>query len=268
MGKFLATPKPTGSRATQKWLDQDEAQRAASSALWRQMRSRHEQTLKRLKIGSDDIKADMKILSADQTPEYISAVQSERTEILARIAAQTSHKTAKKIAGKPNIQTQWGLESINTESSLVQESKIKVKTRSDKPIKEPDLSVANLTITNQDSESTQVKFGVSKRTLDIMQSLFPKSNFEERTKNVDWVSFVQAMSEVGFSARQQHGSQFSFEPISTCPWFGRGRIVFHKPHPEPKYEAWKLLGIGKRMTKWFGWDANTFELLESKPEAE
>lgn len=30
MGEFLSTPKPTGARASQKWLDQEEAQRAAS----------------------------------------------------------------------------------------------------------------------------------------------------------------------------------------------------------------------------------------------
>jgi len=65
-------------------------------------------------------------------------------------------------------------------------------------------------------------------------------------------------------ARQVHGSEYSFEPTPGCKWHGRGRIVFHKPHPEPKDEAWRLLGIGERIGKWFGWDANTFELLDTK----
>lgn len=70
------------------------------------------------------------------------------------------------------------------------------------------------------------------------------------------------MGEVGFMARQTHGSEYSFEPRESCKWYGKGRIVFHKPHPEPMYEAWKLLGVGKRMGKWFGWSADTFELLK------
>lgn len=32
----------------------------------------------------------------------------------------------------------------------------------------------------------------------------------------------------------------------------------------PKFEAHKLLNMSKRMTKWFDWDADTFELAERK----
>jgi hypothetical protein len=71
-------------------------------------------------------------------------------------------------------------------------------------------------------------------------------------KSEQRMSFVYAIAEVGFVARQIHGSEYSFELIPTCKWYGRGRIVFHKPYPEPKYEARKLLGIGKRMGRWFG----------------
>jgi hypothetical protein len=67
-------------------------------------------------------------------------------------------------------------------------------------------------------------------------------------------------------ARQIHGSEYSFELISICKWYRRGTIVFHGPHPEPKYEAWKLLGIRKRMGRWSGWNTESFELLEGKQE--
>jgi hypothetical protein len=39
MGIFLHTERPTGSRISQKWVDQDGAQREASSRLQAQMRS-------------------------------------------------------------------------------------------------------------------------------------------------------------------------------------------------------------------------------------
>ncbi|KAF4626925.1 hypothetical protein G7Y89_g11230 [Cudoniella acicularis] len=192
MGEFLATPKPTGSRASQKWLDQDQAQRAASE--------------------------DLKVVSADLAPEYLESVEAERAEILAQIAAKESQNTTKK---SPEL-------------------KVKVKTRSDKPMEESGLGVDSLTISNK-PEKQDIRVAVSKRALETLQSLYPKSNFEERTKSVDWASFVHAMAEVGFIARQIHGSEYSFEPSPTCEWYGNGKIVFHKPHPEPKYEAWKLL---------------------------
>lgn len=69
------------------------------------------------------------------------------------------------------------------------------------------------------------------------------------------------MAETDFSAKQSHGSQYSFEPAPTSKWYGRGKIIFHKPHPEPKYDAKVFLDMGKRMKKWFGWSIDTFELL-------
>jgi len=264
MGEFLGTAKPTGQMATQKWLDRDQAQRVASHQLWAQMRSRHRQTLERINIGNDDIEADLKILSADLAPEHLSEVQKQRTQILARIAAIEAQKTAKQRGSTFEPQTEWGTNS-KAEAPVAQEPKAKVKTRSDQPLEQPGLDLTGLIISGGD-EAPKIKAYVSKRTLETLQSLYPKSNFEERTKSVDWTAFVHAMAEAGFAARQIYGSEYSFEPISTCKWFGRGRIVFHKPHPEPKYEAWKLLGIGKRMGKWFGWDAETFELLDTKPD--
>jgi hypothetical protein len=231
--------------------------------LWAQIRSRHRQTLERIKIGNDDIEADLKVLSADISPEHISDVQKERSQILARIAAIGAQKTKKQTGSKFEPQTQW-CSDVQTEAIVSgPESKVKVKTRPDQPVQQPDLDLKDLDIHSDIKDPPQVKVAVSKRSLEILQSLYPKSNFEERTKSVDWASFVHAMAEVGFIARQTHGSEYSFEPTPTCKWYGRGKIVFHKPHPEPKYEAWKLLGIGKRMGKWFDWNANTFELQEA-----
>jgi hypothetical protein len=265
LGEFLGTTNPTGSKASHKWLDQDQTQRSASSRLWAQMRSRHRQTLERLRIGNDDLEADLRVLSADLTPEHISSIERERAEILARIAAKETQKTTRKQPSEAEIQTRWGNSPAEV-SVPAPEPKIKVKTRSNKPAEQLDLGLTDLEISDNNEEPPPVKVAVSKRTLEILQSLYPKPNLEERTKNVAWASFLYAMAEVGFAARQIHGSMYSFEPNPTCKWYGRGRIIFHKPHPEPKYEAWKLLGIGKRMTKWFDWNADTFELLEVRSE--
>ena len=136
MREFLKTEKPNGARESQKWLDQDKAQRAACDQLWAQMHCRNRQTLERLKIGEDDIEADLKVLSADLAPEHIFAVQKERAELLAKIAAKESEKNPKKASPKAEIQTQCGSDDQAGQSISAAELKVKIKTRSDKSVEE------------------------------------------------------------------------------------------------------------------------------------
>lgn len=90
--------------------------------------------------------------------------------------------------------------------------------------------------------------------------MFHVSKTEERSKTVKWESFVKAMSQVGFVARHSGGSAVLFEPSQNSKWFGRGKIVFHRPHPVPVIDSVILSSMGKRMNKWFGWNEETFVL--------
>ncbi|CAG8976490.1 hypothetical protein HYALB_00005987 [Hymenoscyphus albidus] len=264
MEKFLNTEKPTGSKVNQKWLDQDKTQRAACSQFWAQIRKRYRQILELIKLGEDDISNDLMVLSADLDLKQISEVQNEHEEIMKAIVSVRTQKVEKNNTPKAEpIQTQWGTDAQLENKPSAFGVKVKVKTHTDNFAME---ALVECTENNEEEALPAIKVAVSKRALDTLQALYQKPSFEERTKSIDWVSFVHAMNEAGFIARQIHGSEYSFEPASTFPWYGRGKIVFHKPHPEPKYEAWKLLGIGKQMKKWFGWDADTFELLRGKRE--
>jgi hypothetical protein len=51
-----------------------------------------------------------------------------------------------------------------------------------------------------------------------------------------------------------------FEPSPSSKWFGRGKIVFHKPHPTPYLDPVMMITMGKGMKKWFGWGEETFML--------
>lgn len=100
---------------------------------------------------------------------------------------------------------------------------------------------------------------VSNQTLLTFRSLHPS----ERAKSVSWVAFVHVMTEVGFMARVTDVSDYSFEPSELSPWSAMGKIGFYKPHSEPKYRNWRLLGMGKRMGKHFGGSADTFVVYRS-----
>jgi hypothetical protein len=59
--------------------------------------------------------------------------------------------------------------------------------------------------------------------------------------------------EVGFVARQSSGGAgFGFEPNESSKWLGKGKIVFHKPHPETYFDSIQMVTNRKRIQKWFG----------------
>ena len=75
--------------------------------------------------------------------------------------------------------------------------------------------------------------------------MFPESP-EERSKVVDWEAFVLSMNDVSFSARNGGGSVVIFEREDNGVE-GRGRILFHKPHPVAKLDPVILQAMGRRM---------------------
>lgn len=77
---------------------------------------------------------------------------------------------------------------------------------------------------------------------------------EERNNGVGWATFVRTMADVGFVARDAGGSAVSLENN------GKGKIIFHKPHPDTDIDAHLLRIIAWRMTKWFGWSRESFVL--------
>jgi hypothetical protein len=102
---------------------------------------------------------------------------------------------------------------------------------------------------------------VKERTFGIFNAMFPAAN-DETAKCIDWNTFVQAMGDVGFLARNGGGSAVIFEKSSDAG--PGGRIIFHKPHPVEKIDPVMFRSMGKRMAKWFGWHRDLF-VLETPP---
>lgn len=82
---------------------------------------------------------------------------------------------------------------------------------------------------------------VPRKTLTTLCTMFP-STPEERARIVDWDTFLAAMADAGFSARNGGGSM----------------AVFHKPHPLAKIDPVMFQAMDRRMNEWFGWCRETF----------
>ncbi|KAG4438579.1 hypothetical protein IFR05_005954 [Cadophora sp. M221] len=258
MRTFMASETPKGPRLTSKWAEQSAKQREALSAFWKAMRERHVQTLRRLDFDSEDIEYDLKVLSADTSSEYLASIEEERRQVLKALEASEAANEAK-ISKKAVAQTQWGDERAS--KVIIPGEKVKPKTRG---TEQPNaaLSLENLKINDPEPEPV-IQAAVSKKSLSVFNIMFPSNNLEERSKSVDWDAFVNAMGEeeVGFVARHSAGgAAYTFEPSGTSKWAGKGKIVFHKPHPTPVLDSIVMSINGKRMRKWFGWSEESFVL--------
>jgi len=261
---FRKVKEPPGSIYTSEWLQFDRLQHAALGHLWEKLRARHQSICEKLELPATDIEGDMRCLSADQDPEHIISVMQLRDEILNRLSSkppassrgkQRVCKAAPSLASPSlPLQTKWGSEE-NSSSSRI-EKKSKIKTRSStfqEPSQEEEEEEEEI------KEVEQIKCQVSKRGLPILSSML---NPRERKGGCGWIPFVQAMAEANFVAHQGHGSEVQFEPSPSSKWFGMGKIVFHRPHPNSFIDQVKLASFGYRMRKRFGWNEGTFSLKE------
>jgi len=98
---------------------------------------------------------------------------------------------------------------------------------------------------------------VSKRTLDLLVKMMSRG--DEKIKDVDWNDFVSGMVEVGFIVSSTGGSMFDFEPVEDHPLGWKGRIVFHRPHPQAKIHRIMLRAFSNRLARHFEfWEMETF----------
>lgn len=94
-----------------------------------------------------------------------------------------------------------------------------------------------------------VKVFALAENLVLLSSIFPRVSGNQRS--FSWKHFTQEMVNAGFHITQGSGSSVVFKKEE-------GSIVFHRPHPDPTVDGMMLLRMGKRMKKWFDWDAGSF----------
>jgi hypothetical protein len=246
---FYNEPMPSGQKNAT-WLKRSKAIYAALEAFWTGLRERSREVFKNSDFSAEELRSILEVLSANRSPEYIDAVQAEHQQVLDNIERDLA------TAAIP-LQKEWG--STATTEPTAPVSKPKIKTR---PAEQPELMEIENGVDDA-TLSSPLQIPLRKRAYDVFTLMFP-STAGEASKGVDWNIFVHTMSDVGFTARNGGGSAVVFEAVSSMEGGGEGggKIVFHKPHPVAKIDPVMLHSMGKRMTKWFGWQRETFVLKE------
>ncbi|MCJ1400200.1 hypothetical protein MMC11_003404 [Xylographa trunciseda] len=248
---FYEAPLPSGQKNTT-WLSRSQTIRTALEVFWNGLRKTVKQTFELSNFGTEETQTCLAVISGNFTQEYKDIVQAERQQIL-RSMESTRITTASL------EQKEWGSNSTAQPAAPVPKSKNKTRpAEQTSATEELYHAVADMVVDTEPEETP--KLTVTKRAYDMVRLMF-SDTAEEAAKSIEWDTFVHAMLDMGFTARNGGGSAVVFE--NGAPIEGRaagGKIIFHKPHPVAKIDPVMLHAMGKRMAKWFGWQRGLFEL--------
>ncbi|TVY32367.1 hypothetical protein LOCC1_G008893 [Lachnellula occidentalis] len=241
-------------------LEHFDSTRKAMSNFWSIMRRKRQTLLKQKREprwSSEEIEADLKIISSDAEPEYKVLLESERQKIIHTI------ERLSRPSNLPPTQTEWGATpTAKLDSKTTSKPKAKAKTRAEEPV--PDVSPLALA-PEQQAPQQQLSIPVKATTLRILSMMFSSTadaDTDAIGKLVNWDDFVLAMQDAGFTSRQTTGSEVVFQPAESNQWGWGGRINFHKPHPVGKIDRVLLRAMGRRMGRWYGWGEGVFVVRE------
>ncbi len=97
----------------------------------------------------------------------------------------------------------------------------------------------------------QIKVKAS--TAAVFAILFSR---REARGSVAWTDFEAALADLGFSVTPKGGSIYTFNPPESM---NASPITLHRPHAS-EIEGYKLLIFARRLSRVYGWNAQTFEI--------
>lgn len=270
--KELCTKHPWPKRST----TMETAQRAADARdvlaqMWEKIRGVFKKGLIKHGMGGPVMKEYLEVWSLDLSQEYRSLRQTEQEEAKAALKAKIEDRDRLRAANSALLQrpktmaARGSMTPENHRQAVLQDistNKPKVKTHGESSNATLISTPADLS-TSVSAEVDVERIKVKLASLALLHQMFPLKNLlsdssspgaaRTETRSWKWQHFVDVMMDTGFNVSQGSGSAVSFEHSS-----GKGRIVFHQPHPQPIIDPVMLRFMGRRMNRWFGWQRETF----------
>lgn len=265
-------PWPKGRTTT------DTAQHAADARdvlaqIWEKMRRVFKRAIVKNGLGGPRMKQYLDKWSLDLSQDYQNLKQTEQSQIKAALQAQLEAKTRLKAASSAlslrprSMATFEPPAPLNLRKTVLQDMSTnspKIKTHGQSFVRESSpVPADSATSASAEVEIEIERIKVKPASLPLLHQMYPseglfsESNATETTltglRSWKWQHFVDVMLDTGFKVSQGSGSAVSFEHPS-----GKGRIVFHQPHPQPTIDPVMLRFMGRRMNRWFGWQRETF----------
>lgn len=176
-------------------------------------------------------------------PERLSATTDEASEVVAAslVLATLEERSERTIA-----------------RDKVPPVREKLKTRAvvDVPSTAPPTSLLQI---DQNGAATETKpamtVKLSNRDRRSLSMLFRVPHEEGVAGELPWIDFLHVMTSLGFAVQRLDGSASLFSPVSGDL---DQSVIFHEPHPVRKIPYHIARRHGRRLTRAFGWTAESF----------
>jgi hypothetical protein len=245
---FCECPWPN-NRNSPSWLNRMTEARVLLAKFWKSVRDEWKQDQDQRDPMSPVTDTVMGYMSFDVSARYLAEVEEERITFLVE-AHRSRPATIPKQEDAHAVQTVWGHEPEQTKRPRTHPKKTSIA-------EDNELDLAGLKINEEPhtyaiNAPTKPTIAVKQDSKSVFDKVFSRT---ATTSNFRWNHLVDALIDTGMVATQAAGSAVRFEN-------DQGSIVSHQPHG---YNHNSTLGadylrfqIGKRLTKWFEWDAETF----------
>jgi hypothetical protein len=108
------------------------------------------------------------------------------------------------------------------------------------------------------SPSTTEKIPVNANAAKTLKKLFACGDDAQSSASIPWSAFTAAMASLGFSTEPIWGSVARFKKSDS------EIINIHRPHPGDRFEGFAVLRLRARLTRRFGWRADSFVAKKKK----
>lgn len=110
-------------------------------------------------------------------------------------------------------------------------------------------------ITTSDDDRVMEDTKFSKKDHRVLAMLFPLPRQEDIAGELPWANFLHTMTSLGFGVQKLDGSASLFSPVNEKL---TRSIIFHEPHPEKSIPFNVARRYGRRLTRAYGWTAESF----------
>ena len=194
-------------------------QRAALAKVWDEGRKSYNRTYFSGGLSDNDKATVLSLLSYDQSPEYISAIENERSYILSKIEKAKKPKNfpgGPYTSSIPHAQNQEGLPEKPQGAKKGKKGKKVAMSQENDELKEElqALSLVPPEATEEVVAYPSLPLPKKGRSLTTLRLLFPNATSDHKG-SVRWPDFTELMAELGFWAEHRGGSEWTFRGFAT-----------------------------------------------------
>ncbi|KAK3708897.1 hypothetical protein LTR37_011227 [Vermiconidia calcicola] len=251
------------SKLPSKQMDQEslvrnQAQHDVLTRYWHEVRLHMERALKSQGyLPSSMVSKVMKSFEAPFSEDYRVLRDAEQAEIRAVIEAQELRREINKAGSRSELHLPQHLAGLtipkDEDTAPAASVKVKVKSRPAIDMDAADPAGDQVFAAEGAAEPEPITpISVGSKSVRLFTQMFTTLGMAKGLTK--WDELVAALVDAGCSAEHKGGSAVAFEDQRNRT----GCIVLHRPHPHPTLDPITLKSVGKRLKKWFGWDAGMF----------